>query len=261
MQPSLHGPHGNSEWVWRDLPVTCFRHRTTSASFACWMVAMGRYTLAAANSFGMTLASMTVMAASGAKRWGFICPQIPTLTVEMLRGTVGFPCPKLSAPLYRRPRDGWSFVECHKARSLASGVSMTQVDPTCLSMASGAKDCRDRASPCWEVPNPDVVCWALSYAIAITMPAAVVLALVATMAPRIVASGGGGHGTISLALSAAAHTSELPPGPDGDRASHAPRNAPAGESGVPGLAPTAGLRAHVVPCRADPDEGVLGSGH
>ena len=48
MQPSLHGPHSDFVWAWRDLPVTCFRHRTSSASSACWMVVLGWHTLAAA---------------------------------------------------------------------------------------------------------------------------------------------------------------------------------------------------------------------
>ena len=48
---------------------------------------------------------------------------------EMLRGAVGFPCRKISVPMYRRTGDGWSSVECRRAHSLASGVSVTKVDP------------------------------------------------------------------------------------------------------------------------------------
>ena len=64
------------------------------------MVAVGRYTLAAANSCGMTVASRTIMATSWAKRWGFIRPYISALMAEMLRGDVGFPCKNISVPMY-----------------------------------------------------------------------------------------------------------------------------------------------------------------
>ena len=40
--------------------------------------------LAAANNFGMTLASSTIMAASGAIRWGFMCPHKSATMAEML---------------------------------------------------------------------------------------------------------------------------------------------------------------------------------
>ena len=75
--------------------MTCFQQRTSSASSTCWMVAVGQYTLAAANSFGMTLAYKTIRAVSGARRWGFICTHISTLMAEMLRGAVDFPCRKI----------------------------------------------------------------------------------------------------------------------------------------------------------------------
>ena len=87
-----------------------------------------------------------------ARRWGFICPRISALTAEMLRGAVGFPCKKISVPMYQRTGDHWSSVECRMARSLASRVSVTQVDPTCASTACKAGDCRDmgsRLEPCW----------------------------------------------------------------------------------------------------------------
>ena len=36
------------------------------------------------------------MAVSGARCWGFICPQISTLTAKKLRGAVGVPWRKIS---------------------------------------------------------------------------------------------------------------------------------------------------------------------
>ena len=35
---------------------------------------LGQYMLAVASNFGMTLACRTIMAALGARRWGFVCP-------------------------------------------------------------------------------------------------------------------------------------------------------------------------------------------
>ena len=66
------------------------------------------------------------------------------------------------------------------------------------------------------------------------LPAGVVPASVAMMAPRIVASRGG-HGTISPAPSGAVGTWKLPSGPDGHGVSRVPRSAPVGGFGVPGL--------------------------
>ena len=61
---------------------------------------------------------------------------------------------------------------------------------TCLTQSS-----RSKASPSWEVPIPDVIMimhspGALSYVIAVVLPAKVVPASVPTMAPWIAASEG-----------------------------------------------------------------------
>ena len=65
----------------------------------------------------------------------------------------------------------------------------------CYAASCLTQSMRVRASPSWEVPNPEVVTVtyfpsALSCTIAIVMRAGVVAALVATMATRIAASGG-----------------------------------------------------------------------
>ena len=96
MYPSLHGPHSDSVWAWRDIPVAHFQQCTSSASLPWWMVAVGRYRLAATKSFGCTLASTTIVAALGAKVRGFIRPNISALMVEMLRGAIGLPCKTIS---------------------------------------------------------------------------------------------------------------------------------------------------------------------
>ena len=105
---------------------------------------------------------------------------LPVARVHAYRWCI--PSPHLPPSLYVR-----------RAPTADSESSTTQqvlrCDASCLTQSSKVK-----ASPSWEVDIPNVVTVAyspgtLSYAIAIVMLGGVVPALVATMAPRIVASG------------------------------------------------------------------------